>query len=241
MQITLLTHEDLVWPMGLQDSIPQFNCGPGSYPRSTKVDPYPAYPHSLPLVESLASQCEEAFPLADARLGIWILPLEFIDRINGCTYEDSIYKREDGTEWEDKIACYCGCGEMRNFYGQAMTILLAGKRIPIHPAMTRYLVPHEYGHAVFNYVSKKMGYKDHEHDKLAEKYMALRGVEGYTKKYSGGKWHSTPGEIIANDFRVLFTKQEIEFWPHECALPNWGEAEGKWWKEAAEACGVVVK
>jgi hypothetical protein len=241
MQVTLLSHDDLIWPLGTQDSAPQFSYGAGKYPRTIKVDPYPAYSHSLPLVESLVAQCEEAFPLPQASTGMWLLPLDFIDRLNGISFEDQIYYRGDGTEWEDKIACYCGCGEMLKFGGQALTIALAGKRIPIHPAMTRYLVPHEYGHAVFHYVARKLGYKEHEHAKLQEKYMALRGIGTYAKKYSGGKWHSSPGEIIANDFRVLFTKQEIEFWPHDCALPNWGEPEGKWWKEAAEACGAKIK
>jgi hypothetical protein len=241
MKVTLLQPDDLMWPLGSQDSTPQYQCGVGSYRRSFKVDPYPAYAHDVELVEGLAAQCEERFPLSGARIGIWLLSHDFIDRVNGVTFEDYIYNREDGTEWKEEVLCHCGCGEMKKFSGQALTIVLSGKRIPIHPAISRYLVTHEYGHAVFDYIARRMGYDYGDHDKLKEEYMKLRGLENYTLKYSGGKWHAAPGEIIANDFRVLFTKQEIEFWPHECALPNWYQPEGLWWKKAAELCGVKLK
>ena len=240
MKVTLLTPDDLMWPLGTQESTPQYHCGTGTYPRTLKVDPYPAYAHDPALVEATAAQCEDAFPLTNTRIGIWLLSHDLIDRVNGITYEDYVYKREDGTDWEDTIKCHCGCGEDLKFYGQALTIALAGKRIPPMPSMTRYLVSHEYGHAVFAHIVRKLGYKDHETDKLQAKYMEMRGIEDYPKKYSGGKWHVSPGEIIANDFRILFTKQEVEFWPHSCALPNWFEPEGKWWKDAAELCGVKI-
>jgi hypothetical protein len=87
---------------------------------------------------------------------------------------------------------------------------------------------------VFNYVARKMGYQEHEAYLLQADYMKLRGVESWPKHYTGAQWHVTPGEIIANDFRILFTKQEMEFWPHEVPLPAWSGAEGKWWKHAAE-------
>lgn len=242
MKVTLLTPEDMTWPLGMQDSTPHYQAGCGSYKRSLKVDPYPAYPHDSELVESLAQQCEERFPLKDAQVGLWLLSHDFIDRINGMTYEDSIYKREDGSDWEETYPCHCGCDKPKKHHGgQAMTIALAGKRIPIHPAMSRYLVSHEYGHAVFNYVARRLGYDYSEQEKLLEDYMKLRGMENYTLKYKGGKWHQAPGEIVANDFRVLFCKQEMEFWPHDCALPNWHEPEGKWWKKAAELCGVILR
>lgn len=242
MKVTLLTPEDMTWPLGVQDTTPQYQAGVGSYSRTFRVDPYPAYSHDLELVDGLAQQCEERFPLNGARVGIWLLSHDFIDRINGMTYEDAIYKREDGSEWEESFTCYCGCDKPKVFHGgQALTIVLSGKRIPIHPAMTRYLVAHEYGHAVFNYITRHMGYDGSTQDKLLEDYMKLRGLENYTLKYKGGKWHQAPGEIVANDFRVLFCKQEMEFWPHDCALPNWHEPEGQWWKKAAELCGVSLR
>ena len=240
--ITFLTPNDLCWPLGVQDTTPQYTFGSGTHQRSLKVDPYPAYPHDLELVERTLGHCMDVFPLKAAKFGLWVLSHDLIDRINGLTYEDYEYYREDGSDWEDMIPRYDGSGEMRKFYGQAISIAMAAKRVPIHPAMTRYLVSHEYGHAAFYAVARAMGYKDSERDKLEAKYMELRGIEDYAKKYRGGDWHRNPGEIIANDFRILFTKQEMEFWPHDCCpLPAWSQPEGKWWREAAELCGVALR
>lgn len=238
MKIELLTPDKVIWPMGRQDNIPEYRCGGGSYERTFKVDPFPCYAHDLERVTIIANMCEEAFPLRDARVGLYLLSHDFIDRINGLTFEDTIYYRDDDSEWDEKIPSYKNDGSVNNLHGQALTIALAGKRIPIMPAMTRYLVSHEYGHAVFDYAARKLGYKDHEADKLQADYMKLRGIEDWPKHYTGAQWHQSPGEIIANDFRILFTKQEMEFYPHECALPNWREPEGLWWKAAAEVCGV---
>jgi hypothetical protein len=238
MKIELLEPEDLIWPMGKQENIPEYRCGGGSYPRTFKVDPFPCYAHDFKTVEAIAKMCESAFPLPDAKLGIYILSHDFFDRVNGLTFDDHIYKREDGSEWEEKRPCPCGCGEMNRFYGQAFTIALAGKRIPLMPSMTRYLVSHEYGHAVFSYITRKMGYREGEEDKLKQKYMELRKIDDFTLTYTGGEWHRAPGEIMANDFRILFTKQEVEFYPHDCPLPAWSEPEGNWWKEAAKLCKI---
>jgi|SRR5208337_1022712 len=239
--ITFLTPDDLQWPLGVQDTTPQYAFGSGTHQRNLKVDPYPAYPHDLEHVERTLDHCMSVFPLKVAKFGLWVLSHDLIDRINGLTYEDYEYYREDGSDWEDMIPHYDGSGEMRKFHGQALSIALAAKRIPIMPSMTRYLVSHEYGHAAFYVVARTMGYKDSERDKLEAKYMELRGIEDYAKKYRGGDWHRTPGEIIANDFRILFTKQEMEFYPHDCPLPAWSQGEGRWWKEAAELCGVKPK
>lgn len=239
--VHFLTPDDLHWPLGRQESTPEYSIGAGKYPRAIKVDPYPAYPHDPERVSTILDHCMDVFPLPCHKFGLWILSHDLIDRVNGITYEDPLWNKEDGSEWDDQILCYCGCGEKVKMYGQAISIALAAKRIPIMPSMTRYLVSHEYGHAAFYSVARLMGYKDHEKEKLEETYMEMRGIEDYAKKYNGGEWHRSPGEIIANDFRVLFPKQEIEFWPHDCELPSWNQPEGKWWKMAAEICGVKVK
>jgi hypothetical protein len=239
--VFLLGPEDIEWPLGVQETTPQYRFGVGQYPRVLKVDPYPAYAHDPERVEAILSLCMSRFPLGPkTKFGLYILSHDLVDRTNGVTFEDTVYRRDDGSEWDEEIPHWDGSGEKRKFYGQAINIALAGKRIPIMPAMTRYLVAHEYGHAVFDYISRCMGYKDHEQDKLKGKYMAARGIpEGeYELKYKGGKWHAAPGEIIANDFRVLFTKQEVEFWPHDCPLPSWDGGEGLWWGDAAALCGV---
>ncbi len=235
--VTFLGPQDLVWPLGVQDTTPQYFLGTGSYQRTLKVDPYPAYPHDLEHVERTLGHCMDVFPLKVAKFGLWVLSHDLIDRVNGVTFEDALYEREDGSDWEETIPHYDGSGEMRTFRGQALSIALAAKRIPIHPAMTRYLVSHEYGHAAFYVVARTLGYKDSERDKLEENYMELRGIEDYAKKYRGGDWHRNPGEIIANDFRILFTKQEMEYYPHDCPLPSWGDKPlAGWWISALRAC-----
>lgn len=239
MKIRLLTPDDVTWPMGRQDSVPEYACGMGQYERQFKVDPFPCYAHDLDRVTTIAEMCEDIFPMPDARVGLFILSHDFIDRINGLAFEDHIYNREDGSEWDEVLPSYKG-GTM-NCDGQALSIVLSGKRIPLMPAMTRYLVSHEYGHLAFNYAARKLGYGEHEKDKLAADYMEVRKIEKVAKKYSGAQWHQSPQEIIANDFRVLFTKQELEYYPHECQLPSWAQPEGQWWKRACEACAVHLK
>jgi len=91
---------------------------------------------------------------------------------------------------------------------------LSGKRIPPHPAMTSYLVAHEYGHHVQWALEKKRGLKgDSAVSEVDAEYMKLR--PGSHMDGSGGKWHSKAGELFANDFRILVACIETEFWPHE--------------------------
>lgn len=233
MDVRVLTADDLDWPLGSQDSTPVYRCGAGEYKRAVKVDPYPAYMHDVALVQDLVAECVEKFPLRGARASLYLVAHDFIDRINGVTYEDSIYYRDDGTKWEDEIPCTCGCGQLTKHPGQAHTIVLAAKRIPIMPAMSRYLVAHEYGHAAFSQARRLLGYREHEERKLEEKYMALRGGGATSERYIGGKWHVSPGEIIANDFRVLVMWREVEFWPHNVPPPTPDSAIAEWWRHAA--------
>jgi hypothetical protein len=239
MEVFQLTPDEMIWPLGIQGGGgPTYSCGFGTYPRTVTVDPYPGYAHNFELVKKLAADCEKSFPLSESRVGIWTLSHDFIEHMNGITYEDSIYRREDDTEWNEEYSSYDDSEKKVSMYGQAITIVLAGKRIPIMPSMTRYLVSHEYGHAVFNYVARRFGYKDHEKGKLEEKYMEIRGITNYAKKYRGGHWHESPGEIVANDFRLLFMNQEREFWPHECPVASWDSPIGDWWREACKISGV---
>ena len=52
-------------------------------------------------------------------------------------------------------------------------ICLAGKRIPPHPAMTRYLMGHEYGHGVFYHLARLRGFEQ-DSEGLRKLYQALR-------------------------------------------------------------------
>ncbi len=230
MRLRVRTPEDLVWSLGTQDGTPYYLVGAGRHQRQVKVDPYPAYPADKGIVAELLAECVERFPLKGLA-ELVILPHDFIDRVNGMTFEDSDYGRNISITWHD--------GEKGETYPQIHTIVLAAKRIPIHPAMLRYLVPHEYGHAVFNRIAVAFGYRQHEHETLEAAYMRLRGGVRQDGPYRGGKWHLTAGEIIANDFRVLVMGREPEFWPHPRVRPPTLDARiVRWWREAFERCGA---
>jgi hypothetical protein len=79
-----------------------------------------------------------------------------------------------------------------------------------------------------------LDYADSDEKVLYATYMKLRGVSEYLQKYKGANWHLNPGEIVANDFRLIFTNQEREFWPHP-GLPHPEETPiVDWWRDVHE-------
>lgn len=232
MKVTLLGPDDLEWPLGRQDTSPRYNCGAGSHGREMLIDPHPAYPPDRKLVEELTAECHARWPLTgDYGAELFILSHEFIGRNNGLSFSDCVYYRDDVKK---EIIKSAADGQAKEFAPIAHTIVLCAKRIPIPPAMVKYLVAHEYGHVVFNRVRRLMGYEEHADNKLYEQYMAARGVTEYPKKYIAGKWHLSPSEIVANDFRTLVMGRELDFWPHDIPLPHHVPAIVKWWEQAEE-------
>lgn len=181
----------------------------GSYQREVLVDPAPCYPHSVELVEKELWHLQKVAPLP-LPMAIFLLCHEELGRTNA---------------WCEN-ACYWD--KDNNAHAVAI-ITVNGKRIPPHPAMTRYLIAHEYGHAVNNYLVKHMGVTDSAFDTTY--------IESFRPKastaYGCGKWHSNVGELIANDFRILVAKRELEFWPHEgFDRPENVRGLTKFWEEA---------
>lgn len=164
---------------------------------SDSIDPFPCYAHPMELVKEAASATEEALKLP-VDIELYIYHYEFLHRTNG-------------------YACTTGDDHI---------IVLSGKRIPLHPAMTRYLVSHEYGHHVQHQLDR-MG-----HATLKE-YKLLRG--GSTDKYGGRTWHKATMELFANDFRILVAGQEMEFWPHPgFDHPHDRTDVQRWWIDAVQ-------
>ena len=225
METTLLTYDDLVWPLGVQDSIPAYRVGTGSYKRTHKVDPYPCSHTTSTKSKTSLLNVRRRSRLHGTKAAFYLLSHESIDRVSGTAFSDNLYK-ESGKE----VLCPCGCGKKETIHPLATCVVLSGKRIPPIPAMTRYLVPHEYGHMVWYHVSRMLGYRETDDSKFYELYMKTRGVEDYQLDYAGGKWHKNPGEIIANDFRLVFTNHEREFWPHDIPYPEETPIVD-WWKE----------
>ena len=141
---------------------------------------------------------------------IWILPFEEVSRTNGFTAAQDRYDEELGKQVPD-----------------GHFIVLAAKRIPPHPAMTRYLVAHEYGHAVEDWIWQRRGDTDHGSALKAE-YSRMRRLPEVAN-YGGGTWHRSPNEVMACDFRLTIAGVESEFWPHP-GISRPGKAVRRWWE-----------
>jgi hypothetical protein len=219
-KIVLKGHEDLVWRF--ENAAPQVDFehfGHGS----VTVDPFPCYAHDISRVRNCADLVTKAFPIT------W--PVTFYVLSNEVTGRTNAFAQGNAFDYNVKQDID---GEPEH-YIRAPYIVMSGKRIPIMPSMTRYLVAHEYGHIVEDWIAKQRKQRDSE---LLADYAKLRGI-GFPKSYGGGTWHATPGEIFANDFRILITKQETEFWPHPCARPEDSLAVIGWWEKAKELCTTI--
>jgi hypothetical protein len=216
-QISTVDHEDLVWSFDNYNSIthPTFSSKEGPYTSSVKVDPFPGYAHNADLVKSHAEKVLTDFPIR--RLVRFFLPAyEVLERVNGwcrCVRDyDNDQKDEQGR------------------FAWNVSIIFSGKRIPPHPAMTRYLVAHEYGHAVERAIEHRRCI-DERNGVLRDEYVKLRASNiNPDISYGGRTWHATWSEIFANDFRILVTNTELEFWPHPgFARPEEVPGLKEWW------------
>ena len=190
-EVIEVTRDDLRWNLG--DGTPTAKIPGGR----TEVDPFPCYPHDLDLVRATLADVEAAARLPMVPAAIYVLHVEALSRTNGWASPEYEWD-EDAGKWDYTPG----------------TIVLSGKRIPLHPAMTRYLVSHEYGHHVEYAISKARGLDPHQ-EELREEYAKIRRLDAEEcMAYGGGLWHTNVGELFANDFRILVAEQETEFWPH---------------------------
>jgi hypothetical protein len=241
MKVFVRGADDLLW----REDYCYYQCGP-NHGRHTKVDPQPCYTHDHERVRDLVTRCWEAFPLRGAvEAECNILSHEPIERFNGMECSESVYQRS-GTA--PKRRCVCGdadCTEDDKSPGyefndspQVHQIILAGKRIPPMPSMTRYLVTHEYGHAAFYNTRRLMGYYDGHYARLEAAYMRERTQIPDWKhdRVPVPNWHTLPSEVIANDFRIIVMGMEPEFWPHGVEHPlgsgPQAQAAQGWWDRA---------
>lgn len=188
------------------------------------IDPFPAYGHDPDLVATTLTRVNAAFPLPEPFAPIYfLLRHETLSRANG----QSEIKIDYG--WKPPEDDPRDAANQRPWRG---LVVLSAKRIGPHPAMTRYLVAHEYGHIVENWLLRCRRERAHS-DELILEYADRRGLppSAFTLQASGGQWHRAAQEIFANDFRLLVTGLEREFWPH----PGIERPEGiseirRWWR-----------
>lgn len=209
-RIVSIGPRDVAWRF--EGSKPTIYVGNG-WKRAEEIDPFPAYPHDRVLVEALVAAVEGAYPIPERHRPIWyLLSYDTLSYVNGWTdYGWDYDSKEDPKPWTSWI-------------------VLSGKRIPPHPAMTRYLVAHEYGHVVQRHLEALRGI-DHGVDTFIDEYRKRRGLRK-AGRYGGGEWHRTPGEVFANDFRVLVAGVEADYWPHS-GIPRPEDVPGlaEWWRD----------
>jgi hypothetical protein len=219
-RISVVGDDDLVWKFenGNNRTGYYLKTPNSSWGHTVYVDPFPCYSLDPALVLEVARQVEETFPVP-FKPYYFILSHEADDRCNGMATTASYYPPDYDTPLPfDPI------------------IVLSGKRIPIHPAMQRYLVAHEYGHVIdynINYMMKT------DIDGLDADYAKMRGIDLSKHRSNGArKWHTNIGEILVNDFRVACAGIEPEFWPHTTVKhPNSSPKVRKYWQRLKDKYG----
>lgn len=206
-RVVACTDADLCWPFGGK---PHYKLDGRSY---EYVDPFPCYAHDLALVKRLVTKVDKA---VGGRIKFkptyYVFHHESETRTNGWAMTHSDYERtkEGKPAWKGMV-------------------VLSGKRIPPHPAMTRYLVGHEYGHHAENELLRRLGKESHD-GTIRKEYAKLRKCEDIPY-YGGRTWHLSAQELLANDFRILVAELEPEFWPHKQIHPSKSKEVQKWWEE----------
>lgn len=192
------------------------NWSHGQFGVRAAFDPFPAYPHDLGTVmDTVAMVSGVCEPIWNVEL--FIADREEVGRSNGFSNCRSGDHYDEG-EWVKAPP--------------TGLIMLAAKRVPIHPAVTRYLVAHEYGHNVEWMLNHYKGGHEHLYDDTTiDEYAEVRGLgPEHMHDGEGGTWHDSAHEIFACDFRILVCDMEAEFWPHK-GVPRPEQVSGlsDWW------------
>ncbi|HWE81443.1 MAG TPA: hypothetical protein VG265_07320 [Gaiellaceae bacterium] len=227
-----LGYEQIRWGYGDPPKIaPRSHFGPGY---ATKVEPMPAYGHDVDQVCALLERCHQEAPLC---VPVSVNVLKLVDGRGSNGWAQQRWCYDDDSRFADDEAP--AQRKYRNWDG---VIVLSGKTTEIHPAIARYVVPHEYAHVLEDALGL-IRYGDlSEHrssEALMREWAEVRGVDDrfFDLEYSVTNHHLQPCEVFANDFRRLIGA-EREWWPHDDVVPALGVLDtspaGLWWDEAID-------
>jgi hypothetical protein len=121
---------DLNWEF--DSSQPSYKIKTGEWFRTERVDPFPAYAHDPKLIATEMRKATAAFPI-EFKVKVFSMDREVLGRTNAHASWENDWDKQKGKTNRTPFFPY---------------IVMSGKRIPPHPAMTRYLAAHEYGHIV---------------------------------------------------------------------------------------------
>lgn len=216
-RIIQLTGPDLNW--NFESGKPYFNTISYSPYKSRRinVDPFPCSQHNIELLTSHIEKIETAFPVGSC-VRYYVFPFEIEGRTNA---------------WASSMEVWDEEGKKKTPIES--DIVFSGKRTIIHPAMTKYLVAHEYGHVVDKWIQhcmkKEKETNNDQEDIFHKEYADMRGIP-MSVGYGGGRWIDAIVEIIADDFRIIVGKTDIDFYPHSCTHPLESPEVKKFWKAA---------
>lgn len=205
--VDVMTQADWAW----STSAPSWRAH--RYGANTTFDPFPAYRHDIDVARATADHIAEICP-PRWNVVAYIPDREDVARSNG--FSDMWGERDRDDE------------RLKSLHGM---IFMSGKRIPPHPAMTRYLIAHEYGHQMQWMLTDARGKGNPQDERILAEYAAMRGLPTEIHFGSGGRWHDSCAEVFACDFRIAVCEIETEFWPHG-DIPRPGDKVASWWDQA---------
>lgn len=209
--------EELIWDFCGEHPYYRVNKLSSDFYEDIKIDPFPCTSHNMEIIKKEVEVVERHFPIGSLLQWI-IIPHEFISRSNAYASYEEIWR--DERKEKNKLDAW---------------IVFCGKRTNIHPAMTKFLVSHEYGHQVDYWITHCMmeEEKSNDRDIFRKKWAEVRGIEWSNDEgYGAGRYHNSITEMIADEFRVVVMDRDTDFWQHDVYKPD---SKGKdFWFEMYE-------
>jgi len=231
-QVVSLGFEDIRWGYGDDPVIEPHKFFGNKRGYSTKIEPAPVYGHDIGRVEFLLDECHRLAPLCAP---VSVNVMHVVDRRGSNGWAQQVFDYDCHTP--ERCQCKTSTGKTRNWDG---VIALSGRTTEIHPAIARYVVPHEYGHIAEDALALiRYGHEDTSQPDalLIKEWAKVRRLpeECFRLSYGMTTHHLMPKEVFANDFRHALGF-ETEWWPHDEVVPPLGARGTKraqtWWDDA---------